>query len=183
MSSLKIPSSQYQKQFLEFWYNEDSDARKTTDSFLNDWFVKTPNKSTGIFMQQFKPDVSQKSELECRKKSNSYQLLEFSNYQFCVARNKLDNFSTQRFAKRWKLPIETLMEEIKPLITEKHDFENRGDSKLKTFIAFSDIKILLQESEPKNFSIEFSSKTVEISVDMLMRECKPVATQNIKFED
>ena len=38
------------------------------------------------------------------------------------------------------------MEEITTLLTEKHDFENRDDSKLKTLSAISDIKILTQES-------------------------------------
>ena len=35
----------------------------------------------------------------------------------------------------------------------------------------------------KNYSIESPTKTVEISTDLLMGETKPVATQNIKFED
>ena len=39
------------------------------------------------------------------------------------------------------------MEETDLLLTEKHDFEELGDSKLKTFSAFADINIILQESK------------------------------------
>ena len=35
----------------------------------------------------------------------------------------------------------------------------------------------------KNLLIELSSKTVELSNDMLMGESKPLAPQNLKFED
>ena len=41
----------------------------------------------------------------------------------------------------------TLIEEFKPVLTEKHFFEERRDSKLKTFSAFLDIKTSLQESK------------------------------------
>ena len=51
-------------------------------------------KLIGTFMQQIKPEVAQKIELAYRDKSNSIQLLEYSNYQVFVARNKFDNFST-----------------------------------------------------------------------------------------
>ena len=39
------------------------------------------------------------------------------------------------------------MKETNVVLTEKHDFEELGDSKLKTFSAFADIKIILQESK------------------------------------
>ena len=52
----------------------------------------------------------------------------------------------------------------------------------KTFSAFPDIKILMQEWK-KNSSTEPSTTTVELSTDTLMGETKPVATQNMKFED
>ena len=74
------------------------------------------------------------------------------------------------------------MEQIKHLLREKHSSEYRFHSKLKTFSAFLVIKILIQESK-KNFSAESSSTIVELSTDTLIGETKPVATQNVKFED
>ena len=44
------------------------------------------------------------------------------------------------------------MEEANLLLTEKQFFEYLGDSKLKTFSSFADIKILLQESKWKPFN-------------------------------
>ena len=43
--------------------------------------------------------------------------------------------------------IETLIEEFKPVLTEKNFFEERRDSKLKTISAFPDIKIAMHESK------------------------------------
>ena len=43
------------------------------------------------------------------------------------------------------------MKETNLVLTEKHFFEYLGGSKLKTFSAFANIKILLQESKEKNF--------------------------------
>ena len=74
------------------------------------------------------------------------------------------------------------MEEIKPQLKEELYFENRSNSKLKTFSAFSDIKIMMQESN-KNLLIEFSFITVELSIDMLMVESKMAATEKIKFKN
>ena len=39
------------------------------------------------------------------------------------------------------------MKETNLVLTEKHDFEYLGDSKLKISSAFADIRILLQESK------------------------------------
>ena len=74
------------------------------------------------------------------------------------------------------------MEEIKPRLKEELYSENRSNSKLKTFSAFSDIKIMMQESN-KNLLIEFSFITVELSIDMLMVEFKMAATEKIKFKN
>ena len=38
------------------------------------------------------------------------------------AKNKIDHFSKNWFATSWWLSIETLMEEIKPVVTEKYGF-------------------------------------------------------------
>ena len=74
------------------------------------------------------------------------------------------------------------MEEIKPQLKEELYFENRSNSKLKTFSSFSDIKIMMQESN-KNLLIEFSFITVELSIDMLMVKSKMAATEKIKFKN
>ena len=77
--------------------------------------------------------------------------------------------------------IETLIEKIKPVLTEKHFFEERRDSKLKIISAFPDIKIVMHES--KKPSIECPTTIIELSINTSMGEAKPVATQDIKFEN
>ena len=73
------------------------------------------------------------------------------------------------------------MEKIKHPFTEKHDFHNRGDWKREISVRFQSISTLFQEL--KNLSIESSSTIVGILIDILMAEAKPVATQNIMFDE
>ena len=74
------------------------------------------------------------------------------------------------------------MEKITVLLTEKQDFEKRGDQKQNLRDVFGD-QDFFARIKIQNLSYESSSKTVEPSVDTLMGETKPLATQTIKFED
>ena len=75
------------------------------------------------------------------------------------------------------------MEETDLLLTEKHDFEELGDSKLKTFQCVCGHQDYTARIQIKNSSIESSTTNVRLSIDTSMREIKPEATQNFKFED
>ena len=70
----------------------------------------------------------------------------FFTIRFLLKRKKR-HLSNQTSAQKWILSIETWMEETSPLLTAKHSFEDRGDSKLKTSSAFSDNMILMQEKK------------------------------------
>ena len=74
------------------------------------------------------------------------------------------------------------MEKIRALLTEKHDFESRVNSKQKLQYVFGH-QDFTARIKIQNSSNESSSKTVELSIDTLMGETKPTATQNIKYED
>ena len=68
------------------------------------------------------------------------------------AEQKTKEFSSKIIPTSSNLPIESLMKEIKPVVTEKNEFEKRGKNFLHTFFWTSlTIKILMQGS--KNFSI------------------------------
>ena len=73
------------------------------------------------------------------------------------------------------------MEETDLLLTEKREFESRGDSKqnLQCVCGHQDF---VARIEIKNSSIESSTTTVGFSIDKSMGEIKPNATQDIKFE-
>ena len=102
--------------------------------------------SIEILMQQIEPENSEKFELEHRDKPKFMET--FGNFGlsgFCCKEENRHTFNLNVCSK-YLFPIKTAMEEITPLLTEKHDSENRDDSKLKTFSAFLDINILIQES-------------------------------------
>ena len=78
--------------------------------------------------------------------------MEILHNQVSVARKKTDIFLTKTSLQDWISSMETSMEETDLLLSEKErDFEKLGDSKLKTFGAFADIKIILQETKQKTF--------------------------------
>ena len=68
-----------------------------------------------------------------------------SDYQDSDAWLKINYSSTKSSATIFKSWIETSMDEIKPIVTEKRQFEGRQESK---FVAFSDI-LDRQDSDSK----------------------------------
>ena len=97
-------------------------------------------------MQQIEPENYEKIELESRDKPKFMETLgNFGPLGFCCKEGNRHTFNLNVCSK-YLFPIETAMEEITALLTEKHDSENRDDSKMKTFSAFLNINILVQES-------------------------------------
>ena len=97
-------------------------------------------------MQQIERENSEKIELDYRDKPKFIEIFgNFGPSGLCCKEENRHIFNLNVCSK-WLFPIETAMEEITPLLTEKHDFENRDDSKIKTFSAFLDINILIRES-------------------------------------
>ena len=100
-------------------------------------------------MQQIEPENPEKIELEHRDKPKFIETFgNFGPSDFCCKEENRHTFNLNVCSK-YLFPIETAMEEITALLTEKHDSENRDDSKLKTFSVFLDINILIQESNQK----------------------------------
>ena len=69
------------------------------------------------------------------------------------------------------------MEEIKSEADEKHEFENRGNTK---FWSLRTIKIL--KAATLNISIEHSCAMVTLPIESLLEEIKHVVIENFKFE-
>ena len=54
--------------------------------------------------------------------------LEVSDYGDSDVRNKIDNFSIERITTSGKLSIDKVIQQIKPVVTEKHGIEDRNKS-------------------------------------------------------
>ena len=75
-------------------------------------------------------------------KLETSQLFEVSYYQDCEEMFRVEKFSNE-------LPATSKMEEMKPVVTEKHQFERRRDSKLMAlFRNFRTIRIPTQGLRP-----------------------------------
>ena len=72
------------------------------------------------------------------------------------------------------------MEEIKPVLTEKYQFEYRDESKKN--IAFSHYYGSHARDRTDKFSTVSSSRSVNFSVDSLMEQIDLVATEKGEFE-
>ena len=78
-------------------------------------------------MQQIEPENSEKIELEHRVKSNilaPFGTFRPSAFYWNEENRHLFNLNV---CSKYLFPIKTSMGKIVPLLTEKRDFENRGD--------------------------------------------------------
>ena len=99
-------------------------------------------------MQQIEPERSEKIESEYRDKPKFIETFgTFGPSGFCCKEEKWHLSNLIVSTKMIFFSIETLIEKIKPVLTEKHFFEERRDSKLKIISAFPDIKIVMHESK------------------------------------
>ena len=180
---MNFPSSQYQNQFLEIWYNQDSDARKTIDHCFFESFVTTPVRSIGILIEKITPVVSEKIQFEYLDKSKC--IAPFRNFApsgFCCKEenqhllnlnisSKINFFDWCLNGRNWPVTNgETWFWKTRWFKTEN----------LQCVCGHQDFTARIQI---KNSSIESSTTTVRLSIDTSMREIKPEATQNFKFED
>ena len=69
------------------------------------------------------------SEIECGwDQSKLLAHLDFWEYQKSAARNKTTYFSFEYSCWSWKVSIQTLMQEIKHVVKEKHEFDIQDES-------------------------------------------------------
>ena len=81
-------------------------------------------------MIEIKPDVKKKKEFERRDKRKMGRFSENSNNQNSDARNKIKLFSIQLPLPFKCCSIDTSLQETKPEVTEKHQFDYRDESRL-----------------------------------------------------
>ena len=124
-------------------------------------------------MQQIEPENSEEIELEHLYEPKFIETFgNFGPSGFCC-KEENRHLSNLNVCSNYFFPVDTAMEEITPLLTEKRDFENRDDSKLKTFSAVW-TSIFYYKNQIKNFSIDSFSTNIELSIDTLMGETKPI---------
>ena len=82
-------------------------------------------------MKEIKFVVTDKHEYEYQNISLKLTLFVSLDYQDSDARTKVNNLPINFSSTNLEFSMEILMEEIEPVVTEKHDFECRDNSLLK----------------------------------------------------
>ena len=78
-------------------------------------------------MQQIAPQISEEIKLEHQDKSNIIAHFGTCGPTAFCCKEENRHFFSQNVCSKDFFPIETAMEKITPLLTEKHDIENRGE--------------------------------------------------------
>ena len=85
--------------------------------------------------------------------------------------------------KNVQFSVQTSITEIKPVVMEKHGFEDRVEAlKVSPFCTFRIFMTLLQGCNLKVFLIRCSSSGVNFQTECLMELIKPVVFENFEFE-
>ena len=99
--------------------------------------------------------------------------MEFSDYQYLDARSQTTDFLIQPSSLSVEFPVVTLIEEMKPVVTEKR-IEFRDDSKLIAHFQLLGLSDFWTRNRIESFLTESSSTTVKLSILTLMEEIKPI---------
>ena len=91
---------------------------------------------------------------------------------------QFDNPSTDK-----KLSSNALMEEVKPILLEKREFQYRDLSNLKTFCAIFRPSKLRRKLQDPSFSIEKSSSCRQVLLEHSMTNFKLVVVEKFEFEN
>ena len=86
--------------------------------------------------------VRLKIEFEYRGKTSKIHVLEFVDQQVTDVSIKFVNYSIQNFTKCTRLSEETLIAEIKPVVTENKDFDCRKEYLTTAVSIFGNVRIL-----------------------------------------
>ena len=70
------------------------------------------------------------------------------------------------------------MEEVKPVVMAKYEFECRDKSSLIAQFDFADCQNFDERNKMKNFSFLFFARSVILSIATLVKSLKPVDTGN-----
>ena len=142
--SLNIEVSQNQKicVFLDY---QDSDAESGMSSFSVENSYAFRNLSIETLMNEIKP-VIMEEKLESREDS---KLEHFSNFRLSEFRLKgrKKYFWNQSSSTSVQIPMETFLEKIKPVDTQKYEIEDRDNSEILAFFGFAGISTLWAKGE------------------------------------
>ena len=133
-------------------------------------------------MQQIEPQISEKYELEYRNKPKFIETFgTFRPSAFCCKEENRHLFNLNVCSKLnlfdWDRDGGTQASTTgETLIWKPRWFKTDPSVRFRTSRFFC-------KNQKKNYSIESSTTTLELSTDLLIGETKPVATQKIKFED
>ena len=120
-------------------------------------------------------------EMKVEKGQNYQQFLELSGYQDSDTRKKATNFLSQSGASGTLL-IENLIEEVKAILTWKHEVKDRDKSTLIAFFTvYASSRLKRMESKQSIF-YEKSSLSIKPSLKLLMQK-KPVVLENYELEN
>ena len=107
--------------------------------------------------------------------------VEFPDQYDSHLNNKVNKNPSEKVSTNRKLSLESLMEELKLVVTEEKDFENRQKSKTRARFWI----LLYQESETgskdNNLKHQNPSKHLKSSIETLIGENKHVVTEESKF--
>ena len=121
-----------------------------------------------------------------------FKLVETEEYKKCSIFRKIltfntlmhgtqiDKFPIEKIFRCRKFSMPILMEEVKPVVLLKYDFERQEKSKLKCFLlSFQTIRLLLMRGRKVLvFQIEYSSASVVFSTEILVEEIELVMAEN-----
>ena len=101
--------------------------------------------------------------------------MEFSDFYDSDASIKINDVLIECSSKKVRLSVETLMEGIKAVVSEKLQFENRDKSKLKDFfLEILDDQKLDKWMKTNGLLIKSFSTCVKFLIQDLMEEIKPL---------
>ena len=95
---------------------------------------------------------------------------------------KNDILTASSSGESLKRPIAALMEEIKPLVTEKNEFQNGDVSILVAIFAKFGQQKLRCKNENKDFPKESSTASVKLLMEILMEKTKTVIMEDDECE-
>ena len=134
--SLNLGMNQRLRIFLKYWDYQNTELKVKLINFSIECSSPSVHFSIEILTEEINPVVTEIDELEYQHKSIKLLFLEFSDHQNVDARIKAKELSIELSSDTEKLSIEFLMERMKPVITEKYDFDNRDESKLIALFEF-----------------------------------------------
>ena len=102
------------------------------------------------------------------------------DYQGSDARIEYDTLPIAKFSTGRKYLIETLREEIRPVVFGKFEFECREKLMMKSFsLDFSDYQESDEKRKVHDLSLEYSFTSVKFPIEILMEEINLIFFLNI----